>query len=139
MDRRSFFVVTGLWPVFGATTPETEIYKLFAALASALSQGSAAAFLKPFDPAMEGYAKLRQDISALMAQDLVSAVIEVTRNEGDAQHRTVETDWRLVIMSQQPIGPTVRRSEKVTCQLERRKKKWIIVSLKPLALFAPPR
>jgi hypothetical protein len=138
MNRRCFFALAGLGPVFAKTTPQAEVYKLFSDLASALSAGNAVAFMKWFDPKMEGYAKLEDDITALMAQDIVSASIEVVRNEGDAQRRTVDLDWYLVIISQQPTGPTVRRRQNVTCQLELRKKKWAIVSLKPLAFFTPP-
>jgi hypothetical protein len=147
MNRRRFLVLTGFWPAVLATslrpatcstTPEFEIYTLFADLATDLSSGDAKNAMKRFDPNMEGYGTLRSNIYALMVQDVVSASIEVLSNEGDAQHRTVQLDWRLVIINQQPTGATVRRREKVTCKLELRKKKWIIVSFAPLDLFKPP-
>lgn len=138
MNRRRFLMVTGLCPAVWAATPDVDIYNLFADLATCLSSGDAKAVMKPFDPSMEGYATLRSNIYALMVQDVVSASIEVVSNEGDAQHRTVQLDWHLVIISQQPTGPTVRRREKVTCKVELRKKKWVIVSFTPLELFKPP-
>ena len=95
--------------------------------------------MKFFDKQMEGYATLRNNIGALMAQDVISTSVDVQDNQGDEQHRTVEVSWYINIISQQPLGPSVRRQEKVICGLERRKRKWIITSLKPLSFFAPPR
>jgi hypothetical protein len=138
MDRRTFLLLTGVWPLFAASDPAAEIYNLFGKLATDLSTGDAKAFMKPFDSSMPDYGRLQSYIYALVAQDTVSASISVVKNEGDEQHRTVELNWHLVIISQQPTGPTVRRKEQVTCQLELHKKKWVIVKLTPLSFFAPP-
>ena len=50
-----------------AADPAQEVLDLVADAAGALSAGNVALFLKAFDPAMAGYAKLRENVTALMA------------------------------------------------------------------------
>ena len=42
------------------------------------------------------------------------------------------------IRSREDSGPIERRRDTVKCRAERKKKNWKIVSLEPIALFAPP-
>ena len=115
-----------------------EILDLITELASALSEGNGLAFLDHIDRAMPDYQKLEQSILALTEQNEVSAAIDILKQEGDDRTQTVELDWLLQIRSREDSGPIERRRETVKCRAERKKKNWKIVSLDPIALFAPP-
>ncbi|HET9318893.1 MAG TPA: hypothetical protein VFO27_03930 [Bryobacteraceae bacterium] len=115
-----------------------EILDLITELASALSEGNGLAFLDHIDRAMPDYQKLEQNILALTEQNEVSAGIDILKQEGDDRTQTVELDWLLQIRSREDSGPIERRRETVKCRAERKKKNWKIVSLEPIALFAPP-
>jgi len=121
-----------------ADPPPQSVIDLFTAIAAALSEGNAVAFLKPFDRAMKDYPKLEADIVALTAQVDVQSSIDFLKDEGDDQARTVELDWFLETRSRQDTGPLERRRERVTCRLARDKKSWKITSLDPVELFRPP-
>jgi len=115
-----------------------EILDLITELASALSEGNGLAFLDHIDRAMPDYQKLEQSILALTEQNEVSAAIDILKQEGDDRTQTVELDWLMQIRSREDSGPIERRRETVKCRAERKKKNWKIVSLDPIALFAPP-
>src|SRR5277367_4513036 len=107
-----------------ADTP-TDVLDLFRTAAEALSNKDAAEFLGHFDKSMPGYADLRDEIEELLARGEAGSAIEIVKDEGDDQKRTLELDWVLEIPDQQ-----VRRKI-VKCGIERRGKKWKIVGLEP--------
>jgi hypothetical protein len=120
-----------------AAEPSQEVLDLFTNLAASLSANDAREFLAAFDPAMPGYSRLRDGVTGLTrAGDLESSVV-VVRDEGDAQHRTVEVDWRLRIRSHVDATASNPREQHLVCKLEKRGKKWKIVSLDPVGFFAP--
>ena len=114
-----------------------DIIDLFASMAAALSEINVPQFMDAFDKAMPDYDKLKTNISALVNQAEISSSVEPLKDEGDDNKRTVELDWYLEIRSLLPDGPIVRRREVVRCELRKDKKRWKIVSLKPLEFFAP--
>ena len=126
-------------PPVSAADNRRAVFDLFTGMASALSEGNPIAFMQPFDRSMPGVQELRAYVTALIAQAEVLSSIEILSDEGDDAHRTVELDWFLQIRDREETGPVVRRRETVKCRLERRGKKWVVVSLAPLAFFAPPR
>ena len=115
-----------------------EILDLLTDLASALGEGNGLAFLGHIDHAMPGYQKLEQNILALTEQNEVSAAIDIVKQEGDDHAQNVELDWLLQIRAREDNGPIERRRETVKSRLERQKKKWKVVSIEPITLFAPP-
>lgn len=119
-------------------TAEQDVLDLFTTLASALSEGNGIAFLDRVDHSMPEYNQLERNIMALTEQNEVLAAIDVLTDDGDGQMRHVTVDWLLQIRSRSETGPLVRRRETVTCRLEHVKKKWRVVSLAPITLFAPP-
>lgn len=132
MMRRQFLFLLSA-PLL--TAGEQNVNDLFTSLASALSEGNSQEFMKAFDPAMPGYAKLQANITALAGQAEIATSIDILREEESA----VELDWFLQIRSLDPTGPLERRRQVVKCRLERRGKKLRIVSLEPIELFAPLR
>ena len=121
----------------GAADAHQEVFDLFTEMASALSEGNALAFLKPIDRSMPDYQKLQDNVVALVAQNDLASSIEVLKEQGNEKRREVELDWFLEIRSHEIHGPYERRRKIVKCQLERDKKKWKIVALEPIDLFAP--
>jgi hypothetical protein len=95
--------------------------------------------LSRFDPAMPGYERLEADIKALTAAWLLEPALQLTGNEGDDDRRTLDIDWTMTLTDPQNSGTSVRKRETVKCVVEKRGKPWLIVSMAPLELFAPPK
>lgn len=120
-----------------AAEVQQEVLDFFTDLAASLSAKDAQQFLAAFDPAMPGYAKLRDGVTGLTrAGDIESSVVVVS-DEGDATHRSVEVDWRIRVKNDFNATASVPREQRLHCKLEKRGKKWKIVSLDPVGYFAP--
>src|SRR5258708_924705 len=95
------------WAVFllalipGFAEPPAEVMDLLRSEAEALANQEPSLFMEGFDRAMPGYAKLREEIEALVAEEVASTV-EVVRDEGDGRARSLELDWLLKIGREQP-------------------------------------
>ncbi len=133
--RRAFLMALAA-PLVADT--RQEMVDFLAALAAALSEGNGLAFLDRVDHAMPEYHKLEQHILAITEQNEVTASIDVIKQEGDDHTQMLTLDWFLEIRSREQGGPLDSRRETVKCRVERQKKKWKIVALEPLTLFAPP-
>jgi len=116
---------------------ETEVRELIRSAVSGLSAGDPEQFLAAFDPAIEGFSQLRENLKGLVSQADVSCSIEVSNSVGDDDAQTLTLDWimRLDFKNQQPNYE--RREKTVTCKLRRTGKKWRIVAFDPLSLFKP--
>ena len=126
--RWSVFLLA-LIPAFAEPLPE--VMDLLRNQAEALANREPALFLEGFDRAMPGFAKLQEEIEALAAVEVASSV-EVLRDEGDAQVRSMQLDWLLKIGREQP------RRAILKCRVERQGRKWKITSLEPIEFFAGP-
>ena len=115
-----------------------EILDFLDALAAALSEGNGSAFLDRVDHTTPDYYKLEQYIDALTAEDEVSCSIDLLKQEGNDQAQTLQLDWVLQIHPRDVLGSVEGRRQTVKMRIERKKKKWKIVSLDPITLFAPP-
>ena len=91
-----------------------------------------------FDRAMTGYAQLAANLEALTSIWVVEPAIQLTGNEGGDDRRLLEIDWVMTLTSPLDGGRSLRKEETVKCALEKRGKRWLIVSFTPLELFAPP-
>ena len=107
--------------------------------AASLSAGNATLFLRAFDPAMPGYAKLRENVTGLVAQGEVQSLIEPGEDEGDDRRRAAEFQWTLILQRGQEAAGSVRRQEVVKCKVEKQAGKWRIIGLEPIEFFAPLR
>jgi hypothetical protein len=113
------------------------VLDLFTDVAASLSAGNVARFMAAFDPAMPGYAKLRESVAALAAQGDVQSSIDPVQNEGTESERDVEWRWTLRIRRGQDSTASVLREESVKGKVVKRAGKWRITQLEPLAFFAP--
>ena len=122
-----------------------QVYDLFADMAAALSAANPQGFLADCDESMPGYNRLSEDVTALVREYLVQSSLELNKNEGDDQKRTVEVDW---LMTLRPVGEgtfskpegmaSANREQVLKCTAAKRGRKWKIVSLEPLDFFTPP-
>ena len=86
---------------------------------------------------MAGYAKLRENVTGLVAQGDVQSLIEPVEDEGDGRRRVAQFDWTLLIERGQESTGSLRRQQVVKCTVEKQGGKWRIVALEPIAFFAP--
>jgi len=108
-------------------------------MSGGLSAVNVAQFMDEFDPDMPGYEDLKANVAALVNQAEVTSSIEPVRESGDDSKMSVDLDWFLQARSLVEHGPIVERRQVVHCELRKIKKKWKIVSLKPLEFFAPAK
>ena len=120
-----------------AADPAREVLDLIADAAASLSAGNAAGFLKAFDPAMAGYAKLRENVTGLIAQGDVQSLIDPLEDEGDDRRRVAQFQWTLRIQRGQQATSSARREQVLKCTVEKQGGKWRIVDLVPMEFFAP--
>ena len=120
-----------------AADPAREVLDLIADAAGCLSAGDAAGFLKAFDPAMEGYARLREYVRGLIAQGEVQSLIDPLEDEGDDRRRVEQLHWTLRLKRGPESANFSTREQAVKCTVEKRGGKWRIVDLEPIAFFAP--
>ncbi|HVN07179.1 MAG TPA: hypothetical protein VMT86_22325 [Bryobacteraceae bacterium] len=121
-----------------AAGPQQEVFDLFTKIAGALSDDDPEMFVEAIDPNMPHFIDFRNDITALAAQASLSNSIEVLSDKGDDMHRTEELDWFLEIVDNAQSHTVERRRAVLKFGLERKGKKWQIVSIEPLHFFAPP-
>jgi hypothetical protein len=122
-----------------AADPAREVLDLIADAAGSLSAGDAAAFLKAFDPGMGGYARLKENVTGLMAQGDVQSLIDPLEDEGDERRRVEQLQWTLLLHRGQEETSFARREQVVKCRVEKQGGKWRIVELEPIGFFAPGR
>jgi hypothetical protein len=115
-----------------------DVWDLLSHVAGALSEGNVVEFLKAFDHSMPGYSTLEANVTALVRDYQVGSSIEPITEEGNSRARTLDLDWFLELVEQEDNTNVTRRREKVRCRVAKMGKKWKIVSLEPLAFFAPP-
>jgi hypothetical protein len=120
-----------------AADPAQEVLDLVADAAASLSAGSVPRFLKAFDPAMQGYAKLRENVTGLVALGDVQSLIDLLEDEGDDRRRTVQFRWTLRLQRGEQSASFTRREQVVKCRVEKQRGKWRIVGLEPIDFFAP--
>jgi len=135
LARRTFLVALAA-PLIADT--HQELVDFLGELASALSQGNSEGFLNRIDRSTPDYYKLEQYIDALTTEDEVSCSLDIVKQEGDSQAQAIEVDWALQIHPRDFLGSVETRRQTVKIRLERKKKKWKIVALDPITLFAPP-
>lgn len=94
-------------------------------------------FMEAIDPAMAGYAQLRDNVLAMEQGADVESGVDIVKNEGDDKVRSIDVDWSLNLLSHETGVTAVQRRQVVTCRLEKQGKKWRITSLEPREFFGP--
>ncbi len=136
-DRRLFLLLLAAGSI-AAADPKQETASLIATMASALSDANTEGFLRAVDLSSPGYERFASDIRALSTQNQVSNVIEIGAQKGDDRAQEIEIGWEMEIKGIGQSDVSVRREATVRLKLERRNKKWLVVSLDPMSFFSPP-
>jgi len=136
MTRRAWLAIT-IAGCCAAADPAREVLELVSDAAASLSAGNAAEFLRAFDKGMPGYAKLRENVTGLLALGDVQSAIEPVEDAGDDRRRTAQFQWTLRILRGSQATASVRREQAVKCTAEKRGGKWRIIAIEPLEFFAP--
>jgi len=105
-------------------------------MAAGLSEDNSEAFLARMEKTTPEYEKLKVEIPALLSQAELTSSVTILKDEGDDSKRLVELDWFLEIRGKTADGPVVRRRDVIHCTVEKRGKRWWVVSLKPVEFFA---
>jgi hypothetical protein len=122
-----------------------DAFDVVASAARALTEATALAppnrggpqiFLSYFDSKMPGFATLRANVTALIAQDDLSCSLDPVANEGDDKRRELEVDWILRLVATSTGIDARERHEKVKVRVEKQGRKWRITSFEPLSFFA---
>ncbi len=113
-----------------------EVVDLFASMAAGLSEDNSEAFLSGFEKTMPEFEKLKVDVPALLSQAELTSSVSLLKDEGDDTKRKVDLDWFLEIRVKTADGPVMRRREVIHCTVEKRGKKWRVMSLRPVEFFA---
>jgi hypothetical protein len=137
ISRRSIILACCAACARGAD-PAQEAWDSIAAMAAALGNANAGEFLAAFDPAMPAYETLRANVTALVAQVDVQSGIDPLSNEGDARAREVAVDWLMRLVDRTGLNRVTNRHDTVKCRMEKRGRRWKVVSLDPVGFFAPP-
>lgn len=138
MTRRSLIALAAAAALPLRADPATEVWDVVASMAAALAENNAPGFLKPLDLSMPGYDVIARDVEGMLMQAEAHSGINAIRNEGDDSTRTVEVDWELRLRRK---GDDLRievRRRNVTARFTRQGKRWVVVQLDPISLFAPP-
>ena len=133
MTRRlliAFFVTGGL---LAGGEAEDDITSVVSTLASALSANNPQLFLRTLDKAMPDYGKIARDVNALATDTQISCSVDLIAIRGTE----ADLDWYMVLRSQQDQNLIERRRTKVTIQVERRGKHWVVTAFNPSSVFAP--
>jgi hypothetical protein len=114
-----------------------DVIELVKSMAAALTAVNVPEFMDAFDKNMTDYEAIRTNVAALVNQADVASSIEPVSDAGDDTKWSVDLDWYIQVSSLLQDGQTVQRRQMVHCELRKEKKKWKIVSLKPIEFFAP--
>ena len=140
MTRRAWLAISITGSMAGrcvAADPAREVFELVSDAAASLSAGNSAEFLRAFDKRMPGYAKLRENVTGLLALGEVQSVIEPVEDAGDAQRRTAQFQWTLRILRGSQATASTRREQVVKCTAEKQGGKGRITAIEPVEFFAP--
>jgi hypothetical protein len=108
--------------------------KILSTLATALSEGNAAAAMAVFDKNMADYQTISTNIGALTSQADLTCSIDPVEQINDE----VEVDWFLMIRSKEENGPTERRQVRVKITTIQVDKAWKIKAIRPITILNPP-
>jgi hypothetical protein len=139
MTRRELLVLMGSAAALPVRADSaSEVWDVVAAMAAALAEDNAPGFLKPVDLRTPGYDLLAQDVTGMLMQAEAQSGILPVRNEGDDWGRTVEVNWELRLRRKGNDLRTETRRVPVTLRFVREGKRWKVVGMDPISLFAPP-
>jgi hypothetical protein len=142
LPRMSIVLAAGLLALSGAhlrADASQDVFTLFTKIASELSADNPVLFLESVDHDMPHYGDFETNLTSLAGRADLTCSLEILSDKGDDDHRVEQLDWFMQIVDKGDPVQVERRRDVVTFKLERRGKKWKIVSIDPAAFFGPPK
>jgi hypothetical protein len=143
---RSAALVT-IAAVFACADAHDDVMEVFSKMAAALTGessdiggargGNVPEFMSAISKSLPEYDTLKENVTALAHDSEVSSSVVPLTEDQQGEIYKIDLDWLLQIRSLEQDGPLVRRREVVHCELRKEKKRWKIVSLKPIDFFKP--
>lgn len=138
MTRRTFLLASAALPAIAAADPASDVWDVVSSMAAALAEDNAPGFMKSIDLRLPAYDTLSRDIAGMLAQSEPRSGVTLIRNDGDDYTRTIEVDWELRLKRKADDTRIEVRRRAVTMKLVRDRKRWMVVELDPISMFAPP-
>ncbi len=110
---------------------------LLANAASALSAGSSVRFMGYLDKDMPGYHDIEVNVSALIAQNDISASLDVLSESGDDDRVEALVDWFLQTTSKDGTEHVTRRRMRVRVVERKVRGRWRIAGISPGSILDP--
>lgn len=130
--------LTLFWQGFFLQSSDCRACDLLANLASALSEGNQVRFMGYVDKSTRGYQDLQNNVGALIAQNDVSASLDVLSESGDDDRVEALVDWFLQVTSKDGTEHLVRRRQRVKVTEIKTGSGWKIAAIDPLSILDPP-
>ena len=112
------------------------IHQVILDASRALQSGNAPLFLASFDRrAMPGFARFREQLTALTAQRRIASSVESAPPEGGPDEWIVRVNWLLELTPKLDPGPIERRHETLVLGMRRTGGRWKIVRIDPSDFF----
>lgn len=144
-----FFAAAGLFVLLAADDPHDDVMDVLSRMAAALTgaggqnsigagsrTGNVPEFMSAVSKDMPDYDTLKSNVTALVRDAEISSSVTAVTESAQGDTYKIDLDWLLQIRSLEQDGPMARRREVVHCEFRKEKKRWKLVSLKPLDFFA---
>ncbi len=118
-------------------TSDCRSCEVLTGMAAALSNSDSPRFLDFIDRGAPQYAEIEQDVTALAAQNDISASLDVLKESGDDEHVEVLVDWFLQLNSKDSLEHSTRRRMRVTVTERKVKGHWRVVKIEPIGILDP--
>ena len=135
MLRRRGLLMLFATPLLGETS--APVFAVLTSMASSLSEGNPAGFLKYLDHGMATYSRIEANVNSLTSQCEIVCSLDVLTEQLDGDKDLVDLDWFMQLRSKAEDGPLERRRELVKAELRKQGKHWKVVSLEPNEVLAP--
>lgn len=103
----------------------------------ALQAGNAPLFLAAFErKEFAGFSELREQVTALAAQRRIASSVAVESVRGGPFEWIAEVDWLIELTHKLDPSPPEQRRDTLTLRVRKRGKRWRVVDLRPVTIFA---
>ena len=106
-------------------------------MAGALSNSDGQRFMDYVDKGAPAHADIETDVTALTAQNTITASLDVLKESGDDDHSEVLVDWFMQLTTDDALQHVTRRRVRVTLEEHKIKGHWKVISIAPLSILDP--
>jgi hypothetical protein len=118
--------------VFSASPRDT-----IADMAGSLAEAEPVAFFGAFSRHFPDREALFRNVRALEREFEIASTVEVLEIREENGEASLDLDWSLELRPRAGTGQLLRRRERLEVKMRREGRNWRVISLQPLAFFAP--